>query len=312
VSPPPAVAVVAPTLFGDDARAYLDAAAAALAPAGGAECALVGSAAELARSLDRLGEGGLVLGSLGSELAAQVADAAVERGLVHVEAGAIGDEALGPSSYRLTPALAELARAAAELVAGRRVAVVAEHSVMGRATSAAVCAELAARGVDVAGEDDVVEVLDDPAGWHRQRQVDVVVAALRGSLPAQLVAALASSAEGVETCVGAAGSWTREEVGCASAAAGAMRVVFCEVIAASQGSTLYADLGRAAGATVAYALQQRRPARDALRDLALGAAESPLGYGVRFDGDGRNELARPALLQWEGSAITPYDPGGRA
>jgi hypothetical protein len=184
---------------------------------------------------------------------------------------------------------------------------------MGRATSAAVCAELAARGAEMAGADDVSEVLADPAGWQRRRQVEVVVAALRGSLPAQFVAALASSPAAVETCVGAAGSWTREEVGRASAAAGAMRVVFCEVIApASQASTLYADLGRAAGATVAYALQQGGPAREALRDLVLGAADSPLGYGVHFDGGGRNELARPALLQWEGSAITPYDPGGRA
>jgi ABC-type branched-subunit amino acid transport system substrate-binding protein len=314
------VAVVAPAIFGDAAVAYLDAAVDALAKTGRPRRTLVADAGDLRRALDPLAEGDVVLGSLGSELGAEVAHVAAERGLVHVEAGAIADDAVGPNSFRLTPAKAELARAAAELVLGRRVALVVEQSVMGRAMGAAVRTELAARAIDLVTDDDVGEVLADPGGWQRLHRVDAVVAALRGALPEQFVTALARSGGGVEVCVGAAGSWTRAAVGRATDGTRACRVVFCEVMAPraagappdAEAPSLYADLGRAAGAVVARALRAGRPARVAVCELVLDAADSPLGYGVRFGDGGRNELARAALLQWQDGAITTYDPGGRA
>lgn len=309
------VAVVAPAAFGEAGAAYLDGAAGAL---GNARCALVDGPGSLERALGPLGGGDVVLGSLGSELAAEVARVAAARGLVHVEAGALGDEALGPSSFRLTPARAEIARAAALLAVGNRAGVVTERSPFGAAMRAALTDALAAEGVDVAASTDAEDVLGDPGGWTERNGIDVAVAALRGDLAERLVTALAGHAPRVRV-VGAAGAWTRAEVGRAARGAAAP-LVLCEVMAPTArpapvdggGHGLYEDLGRAAGAVLALALAGGRAARDALVGLDLDDHASPLGYGVRFDAEGRNERARPALLQWKDGVMTSYEPGGPA
>jgi hypothetical protein len=309
---PTAVAIVAPAAFGKAAVAYLGAAADAIADAGAVRGTLVDEPGSLRNALDGLAEGDVVLGSLGSELAAEVAGLALERGLVHVEAGAIGDDAIGPNSFRLTPDRAELARGAADLAVGRRVGLVVEESHFGRTMCAALRTALASRAIEVVADDDDREVLANPGAWLRRHRVEAVVAALRGALPEQLVAAVGATRE-VEICVGAAGAWTRAEVGQA-AGASACRVVFCEVIAPRTDAdwSLYADLGHAAGAVVSRVLGGPQATREALRELQLDAPDSPFGYGVRFDERGGNERARAVLLQWQDRAITTYDSGGRA
>jgi hypothetical protein len=94
--------------------------------------------------------------------------------------------------------------------------------------------------------------------------------------------------------------------------------VFCEVVSPSAsrtradgaGHALYEDIGRAAGAVVALALADGRPAAEALAALDLGGADSPFGDGVSFGQDGRNVRARAALLRWKDGLMTSYAPGG--
>lgn len=301
----PEVLVLAPSSFGADAQAFVEAALGELRAVAEADGVVVTDGADVARATARLRPGSVVLGSISSDLAIEVAEACRRHGLLHVEVGALSDRILGPGTLRLTAGARETAAAVQQLIGRRPFLVISEQSDF----AAAVLGELtrfgsySARSIQEVMSTGVDTILAETGA-------EVVVALLRPPWPERLVGSL----DGFSELIGV-GSWSRPEIGQEAQRAG-VRVRFCDVMPArllpagelvpevaasllshlTRSRSLYGDLGWAGGLFLRDHLGAVPSGR--LASLALKWTETGFGHGIRFDTEGRNQLAGKAILEW--------------
>jgi hypothetical protein len=299
------VLVLAPSSFGADAQAFVEAALGELRLVADADGMVVSDGADVARATARLRPGSVVLGSISSDLAIEVAGACRRHGLLHVEVGALSDRILGPGTLRLTAGVGATAAAVQQLIARRPFLVVSEQSDF----AAAVLGELIRFGSYSARS--IEEVISK--GFDTilaETRAEVVVAVLRPPWPERLVASL----DGFSELIGV-GSWSRSEVGQEARKSG-VRVRFCDVMPASllpvgelapevaasllshlaHSRSVYGDLGWAGGLFLRDYLGAGPAER--LASLDLKWTETGFGHGIRFDTEGRNQRAGKAILEW--------------
>ena len=297
--------MLAPSSFGADAQAFVDAALGELRVVTEADGLVVTDVADVARAIAGLRPGSVVLGSISSDLALEVAGACRRQGLVHVEVGALSDRILGPGTLRLTAGAGATAAAVQQLIRRRPFLVVSEQSDF----ATAVLDELTRFGsYSVRSIEDVLSTGFDVA--LAETRAEVVVAVLRQPWPERLVAALDGSLDLIGV-----GSWSRAEVGRQARQSG-VRVMFCDVMPASllpvgelvpevatsllshlaHSRSLYGDLGWAGGLFLRDHLGDGPP--EQLASLDLTWSETGFGHGIRFDNEGRNQLAGKSILEW--------------
>jgi hypothetical protein len=314
----PEVLVLAPSSFGADANAFVDAALGELRLVAEADGMIVRDGADVARVTARMRPGSVVLGSISSDLAIEVAGACRRQGLLHIEVGALSDRILGPGTLRLTAGAGATAAAVARLIAGRPYLVVSEQSDF----AAAVLGELTRFGSHATRSiDDVLSRGFDSI--LAETRAAVVVAVLRPPWPERLVALL----DGFTELIGV-GSWSRHEVGQEARKSG-VRVRFCDVMPAgllpigelvpevaasllshlAHSRSVYGDLGWAGGL---FLRDRLGSGSSRLASMDLDWTETGFGHGIRFDSEGRNQLAGKAILEWvEGEMKLVARPSAR-